>query len=207
VSAAVKAVVTGEASESEEAPAKEAPLAKPVLVWICDAGAEPDKCEEVVFKSDKVALAAKAFRSVRVSAEDAELDPLLKGKGKETPRVLVIDTERKVTVLEKSKLTAGGVFDAMKKVVRDTWNEDVEAKVKAQLKILNETDKLAAEEQQLSEKEGRISSDKEGDKKDLEEIKKERAEIRTKREELVKETKDLWAFVSKKPADAAAAKS
>ena len=104
-----------------------------MLVWICDAGAEPDKCEEVVFKNDKVALAAKAFRSVRVSAEDAELDPLLKGKGKETPRVLVIDTERKVTVLEKSKLTGAVVFDAMKKVVRDTWKEDVDAKVKAQL--------------------------------------------------------------------------
>jgi hypothetical protein len=43
------------------------------------------------------------------------------------PRVLVVDTERKVTVLEKNKLTASGVFDAMKKVVRDTWKEDVEA--------------------------------------------------------------------------------
>jgi hypothetical protein len=200
----VKAVVTGDAAEGDEAPAKEAPLPKPVLVWICEGSAEPDKCEEVVFKNDKVALAAKAFRSVRMTPEDAELDPLLKGKGKELPRVLVIDTERKVTVLEKSKLGAGPVFDAMKKVVRETWKEDVDAKVKAQLKILNETDKLAAEEQQLTEKEGRLTSD---DKKDLEEIKKERAEIRTKREALVKETRELWAFVSKKPADAAVAKS
>jgi hypothetical protein len=193
-----KVVLTGEAAPADE-PETEAPLAKPVLVWICEGGPEPDKCEEVVFKADKVALAAKAFRSVRITHEDAESDPLLKGKGKETPRVLVIDTERKVTVLEKSKLTASSVFDAMKKVVKDTWKEDVEAKVKAQLKILTETDKLSAEEQQLSEKESRISSDDAAARKDLAEIKKEKEELRTKREELATQTRDLWAFVAKKP--------
>jgi hypothetical protein len=197
-----KVVVTGEAAPAEE-PTKEAPLAKPVLVWICEGGPEPDKCEEVVFKAEKVALAAKAFRSVRLTHEDAESDPMLKGKGKEIPRVLVVDTERKVTVLEKNKLTASGLFDAMKKVVRDTWKEDVEAKVKAQLKLLTETDKLAAEEQQLAEKEARVSGDDAAAKKDLAEIKKEKEEVRTKREELATQSKDLWSFVSKKPVDAA----
>jgi hypothetical protein len=203
VSAIVK-VVTGEATEAQT-PVKAAPLAKPVLVWVCEWSAEPDKCEEVVFKTDKVALAAKAFRSVRVTPENAELDPLLKGQGKEVPRVLVIDTQRKVTLLEKDKLKASTVFDAMKKVVRDTWKESLEDKVKAQLKLLTETDKLAGEEKTLAEKEARVSEDKDGAaaKKALDDIKKDQAELRAKIAEVAGDAKELWAFVSKKPVEAA----
>jgi hypothetical protein len=193
------AVVTG--ATAEEQPVQQVlKIDKPLFVWVTDgAGSEEefDKLEEVVFKKENVALGLKAFRTVRMTAADAEKEPLLAGKGSEVPRILLVDASKKVTTLEKNKLSCGGVFTAMKKTASSFYEQDLDALVKDHLKLLTDLDKAAAQDKTLAEKEERLTAEGAKGKKDLAEVQKEREEIRARLDTLREKQAQIWKLTAK----------
>ncbi|MDF1701646.1 MAG: hypothetical protein P1V36_10870 [Planctomycetota bacterium] len=199
-------VVTGEGSDTTKKVESDTLTlkwgTKPVVVYVCDeaAGCEGfDKLEEVVLKDEKVALGMKGFKTVKMHPDHAELDPLLAGKGKELPRMLLVDpVKMKVKVLEKGKLKASTLYSAMKQVSGTVYKEKLDKVVKTHLKLLTEQDQLANAKKVLDGKASRLASE-DGKKaeKDLAEVKKDRAEVDAKLAELKKQVKALWTLTPK----------
>jgi hypothetical protein len=175
---------------------------QPVVVYVCDeaAGCEGfDKLEEVILKDEMVALGMKAFKTVKMHPDHAELDPMLKGKGSALPRMLVIDpTKMKVTVLEKGKLKASNLFKAMQKVASKSYKENLKKLVKGHIKLLVEQDQLVNARKVLTDKAARLASDDgKSAAKELVKLKKETAEVAGKLAEVKKQSKALWTLTPK----------
>jgi hypothetical protein len=204
------AVVTG--TSGDEAAAAAAPkkldAAKPIVVYVSDGsgGDEEKKLQDVTFKAEKVALGMKAFRTVRMTAEQAAADPLLAEKGKEGTRLLVINPlDRKVTVLEKSKLSAAAVFSALEDVSNKFYVEKLDKTVKTHLDLLCEQDQLANKERKLSDdlaREGEKKDDAKA-KKEMEEIRADLGKVRKSMGEVGTKQRDLWKLTPKNKAEAA----
>ncbi len=198
-------VVTGEETTTKKVESKELSLkwgSTPVIVYVCDeaAGCEGfDKLEEVVLKDEKVALGMKGFKTVKMHPEHAELDPLLAGKGKALPRMLLVDpTKMKVKVLEKNKLKASGLYSAMKQISGKVYKEKLDKVVKSHLKLLGEQDQLINAQKVLSQKAGRLAGETgKGAERDLEKLKKERAEVEAELAAVKKKVKELWTLTPK----------
>ncbi len=193
-------VVTGEDATEEEESSEKTELKwtdKPILVFVCD---ETEVCEgidklnDIILKDEKIALGMRAFRTVKMDPEQVEADAMLTGHGTEVPRMILVDPAKmKVSVVEKSKLKASGLFSAMKKVAGKFWKEKLETVVKDHLKMLTEQDKLSNADKTLADKETRAADDE----KKLEKVKKERAEIRAELDDLSKAQRDLWKLTPK----------
>jgi hypothetical protein len=205
-------VVTGSDAPDEkekEAPKSVLPRAtKPIVVYVSDLVESDDqkKLETVTFKAEKVALGLKAFRTVRMDSTQVAEDPLLADKGKESPRLLLVNpVDGKVTVLEKSKLSASAVYSALEEVAAKFYVEKLDKTVKSHLDLLCEQDQLANKEKKLNGDAER-ASDKDGakGKKDQEEIKKELEALRKEMSEVSKKQAELWKLTPKAKADAAA---
>ncbi len=152
-----------------------------------------------MLKDEKVALGMKAFKTVKMHPDHAEIDPILAGKGKTVPRMLVVDpTKMKVTVLEKSKLKASALFSALKKVSGKVYKEKLDKVVKSHLKLLTEQDQLANAEKVLSEKVSRLGAEGKKAEKELAEIKEEHKQVQADLKEIAKKQKDLWSLTPKK---------
>jgi hypothetical protein len=195
-------VVTG---DSESGEPQEVALKwgdQPIIVYVCDeaAGCEGfDKLEEVVLKDEKVALGMKAFKTVKMHPDHADVDPVTEGKGKEVPRMLVIEpTKMKVQVLEKGKLKASTLYKAMQKASNKVYKEKLDKIVKKHLKLLTEQDQLANAEKVLADKIGRLAGE-DGKKaeKELAKIKEEREEVKKELTEIAQKQKDLWKLTPK----------
>ena len=175
---------------------------KPVVVYVVDEAAGSDgfdKLEEVVLKDEKVALGMKGFKTVKMHPDHAELDPLLAGKGKTVPRMLIVDpTKMKVKVLEKGKLKASALFSAMKQTSGKVYKEKLDKVVKSHLKLLGKQDQLVNAQKVLDQKAGRLSGES-GKKveRELAELKKEREEVAAELAEIKKEQKELWTLTPK----------
>ena len=159
-----------------------------------------DKLETVVFANEKIGLAMKAFRAVRMSPEAADNDPILAERGKGEPRLLIVDPiKEKVKVLEEKKIKVSSLYKAMKSVAGKFYKEKLDKLVKSHLKMLNERDKLHNEEKVLKEKETRLAEeDSAKAKKDLEKVKEELAEIEKAIQENMDAQKELWKLTPKK---------
>lgn len=200
--AKAKGPVTGESAEENAEP--ESPFAsldRPCLVYVTHPGAggeEDTKLEELVFASEKVGLAAKAFRTVKITPEDIENDAILAGEGKAVPRLIVVNpAKEKVAVLEKGKLKAGTLFKAMSKASSACYKEKLDKVVKTHLKILTEQDQLSNEVKVLREKLARLK--KEGDKAKvkLQKVEKELAAVEKEMKEVDQREKELWKLTRK----------
>lgn len=199
------AVVTGttqdeQAEETETSPF--ASLTKPVIVFVADASAPAesyDKLDEVVFKNEKVGLAMKAFRAVRMSPEQADEDLLLGGHGKTVPRLLVVDpVKERIQVLEDKKIKVSTLYKAMKSAAGRYWKEKLDSVVKDHIKLLNERDKLVNEEKVLREKEGRLAEDDSPKAlKDLAEVREALGDLGREMEKLNVKERDLWNLTPK----------
>ena len=176
-------------------------LDRPIVALVADPGvalADLDKLEDVVFKAEKVGLAMKAFRAVRISPENAEKDPVLSGHGKDVPRLLVIDpVKEKVKVLAGSKISASALFAEMKKVADGFYEEKLEKLVKDHLKLLTERDQVANEEKTLKDKEGRLTEEGAKAEKDLAGLREELARVQKDLEDLAAKERDLWKLTPK----------
>jgi hypothetical protein len=194
-------VVTGDsaepAAEEESAASPFAGLDKPVVVFVVDltqATEGFDKLQEVVFKNEKIGLAMKAFRAVRITPEDAERDPILKGHGEGSPRLLVVDPVKEdVEVLEESRIKVSTLFAAMKATAKRFWKESLDGLVKDHLKLLTERDQLANEVKVLADKESRMTADGEEGPK-LAEVKAEREKVEAELTELATQERELWSL-------------
>ena len=198
-------MVTGEKAD-ENAGSEEVTLKwgdKPVIVYVCDeaAGCDGfDKLENVVLKDEKVAIGMKAFKTVKMHPDHAAADPVTAGKGREVPRMLLIDpTKMKVTVLEKGKLKASGLFAAMKKVSGKVYKENLKKVVDSHIKMLNKQDQLANAMKTIDAKIARISGDSgKSAEKEIEKVKGERDELKKEIAELNTEKKAIWKLTPKK---------
>lgn len=151
-----------------------------------------------MLKDEKVALGMKAFKTVKMHPDHAALDPVLEGKGKAVPRMLVVDPlKMKVTVLEKSKLKASALYSALKKVSGKVYKEKLDKVVKSHLKLLTEQDQLANAEKVLSEKVARLGAEGKKAEKELAKIKKEHEEVTAELKAIAKKQKDLWTLTPK----------
>jgi hypothetical protein len=183
-------VVTGGSEAADATPAPKAlDAAKPICIYVSDGSQsdEEKKLQDVTFKAEKVALGMKAFRTVRMTPEQVAADPLLAGQGKEATRILVVNPlDRKVSVLEKNKLSAGAVFSALEAVANKFYVQKLDKTVGSHLDFLCEQDQLANKEKKLND-----DLTREGEKKDDAKAKKEIAEIRTELEKVRKTQTDL----------------
>ena len=191
---------SGDASGATTAP-KSLDAPKPICVYVSDGSAtdEEKKLQDVTFKAEKVALGMKAFRAVRMTPEQVAADPLLADSGKEPTRVLVINPlDRKVIVLEKSKLSAAAVFSALEEVSNKFYVQKLDKTVKSHLDLLTEQDQLANKEKKLQDdmtREGEKDDAKA--KKEIAEIKAELEKIKKTQTELRTKQADLWKLTPK----------
>ena len=152
-----------------------------------------------MLKDEKVALGMKAFKTVKMHPDHAAVDPVLEGKGKDVPRMLVVDpTKLKVTVLEKSKLKASALYSALKKVSGKVHKEKLDKVVKTHLKLLTEQDQLVNAEKVLADKVTRLGSEGKKAEKELAEVKEERTKVQEELKAIAKKQADLWKLTPKK---------
>lgn len=181
-----------DAEEGAQAPARAKGLdaKKPICVYVCDNddSDEQKKLETLTFKAEKVALAMKAYRTVRMDSAQIAADPLLADQGKESPRLLLINpVDGKVHVLEKNKLSAAAIFNALENVSDKFYVQRLEKTVKSHLELLTDQDQLANRAKQLN-----LDLARAGEKDDAK-AKKEIAEIQADLEAVQKQLSELTA--------------
>jgi hypothetical protein len=171
-------------------------------VFVCDSGCEGfDKLQEVVFKAEKVAIGMKAFRAVKMTSEDAAAEPLLADTGDDVPRLVVYDpVKSKATLLAGSKLTAGALFAAMRKVSDGMYEQRLEVVVKDHLKLLTDRDQLSNRAKVLAEKETRLEEEGDKAKKEMEALAKEKGAVQTELEGLATKEREMWKLTLKSKA-------
>ncbi len=195
------AVVTGEGTAPTEATAEtpsETSLGsdKPYLIYVSDPSAQADKAvdniEKVIFDDDRIQLGSKAFHMVKMTAESAAADALLKEKGgKELPRLVFVTADLKsVKAVEGNALKVSEVWSTMKLVSNKAYKQDLEAIVKESLKILIEYDKIAKERTVLDDKEKRLAD--KGSASDKKDIEAKRAELDARQEKAKTQREKLF---------------
>ena len=194
-------MVTGEASDSAAVDEEESSTAlkwkdKPLLVYVCsdEPCSDSEKFESVALKNEKLALGMRAFRCVRMSAEQIGDDPVFAEKGKTLPRILLIDPIKlKAKVIESKDLSATKIFRTMKRVSASFWKEKLDTVVGKHLKLLTEQDRLANAEKTLAAKQARAKDNEKKSKK----IQKERDEIKEDLARVAKDQVELWKLTPK----------
>lgn len=171
-------VVTSEEETAVEVPEEVKKTAdKPYFIYVgdlasteCKGCGDAAKAETVIFKDERVALGSRAFHAVRMSPEDAAADPLLQGKGKQSPRILFVGADLKsITVLEQGRLSVSGTWDAMKATASKFYKENLDKVIHELRDVLFEYDKIEGQRKVLADKEAR-AKDKplgEADRKEL----------------------------------------
>ncbi len=196
-------VTTGDYDEEDAA--EDAELARidetrPWAVLICDedetCATAVDELEAFVLSDEKVALGFRAFRTVKMTSEAADKEPLLEKSGKAVPRLVLLDIAReKKAVMANKQLKAKKVYAALRKTSDRFYNEKLDKIVKKHVKVLAEQDKLARAEVDLIDKKEKEAEDTESKK--FKKLSKELDELREKQEELRKEAGDLWTLTAK----------
>ena len=197
--------MTGDSADEEgEAASPFSSLEKPAIVFVADPTislADYEKIQKVVFENEKIGLAMKAFRAIRISPDNADSDPILAEKGQGVPRLLVVDpVKEKVKVFEEKKIKVSGLYSEMKKVAGRCYKEKLDKVVKAHLKLLTERDQLSNEVTVLKEKEGKLASDGDKAEKKLEKVRKELAEVEKELDELATKEREMWQLTPKNQA-------
>ena len=187
--------MTGASAEEVDAAKERAEIKKPLMIFVCEQFADcelTDLLEAKVLVDEKVALGARAFRTVRMTPDNADPEELLKGHGSKTPRLILMDpTHDKVVVLEgKSKLSAKKLYASMRKVADKFYAAKLDRTVKKSLKVLAEVDKLAPKEWSLKQKKDELAEDAPESK--VQKLRDELAEIATKKSELMAAESKLW---------------
>jgi len=199
-------VATGDtASDDAEAPSPFTGLDKPCVVFVADPTApmaEFEEIETVVFKNEKIGLAMKAFRAVRIAAIDADSDPILADNGKTVPRILVVDpAKEKVKTIEEKQIKVSTLYKHMKSVSGSFYEENLDKLVKTHLKLLTEQDQLSNEVKVLKDKESRLAEeDSAKAKHDLEKLRAEMADVEKELAEIKTKADELWKLTPKNKA-------
>jgi hypothetical protein len=193
VSPQTAAITASDTDGAQSDEAKKPRTDKAMIVYVMDNSTEEeafDKIEKVVLADDKVAIGSNAFRCVKVTAEDAEKDPLLQGK--DLPRFVFLTPEYEVVqTLEGKKISVSAMYGAMKKTAKSSYEQDFDKNVRALLKLLNEFDKINNERKVLEAKAEREDKPTPAEERKLADARKELDERQAKADA---EKKELLAF-------------
>lgn len=203
----VQRVVTGVTIEGEEGSdeAIDRPTwTQPLLVLVCDDLIQDevlDTLELETFAEEKVALASRAFRCVRMIPEDAARETLLADTGEGFPRLILLDPVRSQSkVLQKERdLGPKPVYAAMRKLADSFYDgARVDKLVKQNQKVLAALDRLAPDLFKAGE--DRSEAEAKGDEGKAKRLAGEIEKLEAKRAELLEEQTQIWAGL--KPAAA-----
>lgn len=101
------------------------------------------KLEDISFKDERVAIGAKFFRCVKISAGNAEQDRLLKEHGKGAPRLILMKRNYEVIkVIAGKKLSASRINKAMAKLAKAEYTNSFSTMLSKYAKLLNELDRF-----------------------------------------------------------------
>jgi hypothetical protein len=119
------------------------------------------KLEDISFKDERVAIGAKFFRCVKISASAAAEDRLLKVNGKTTPRLIFMKRNYDVVgVLEGRKLSASKINKAMAKLCSSEYKSKYGTMLSNYAKLLNQLDRLDDERTKLAADAKRLTDSK-----------------------------------------------
>jgi hypothetical protein len=143
-SVAPKAAATGDAQASESDGRLVAE--KPMLVYVTaadDTDVFTRKLEDISLKDERVAIGSKFFRCVKISADSAAQDRLLKEHGKSAPRLILVKRNYEVVgVIESKKLSPSRINKAMAKLAKEEYTNSFSTMLGKYAKLLNELDRL-----------------------------------------------------------------
>ena len=135
--------------------------AKPMMIYVTsedETDTLTSKLEQVVFKSEKLAIASKFFDTIKMSAGDAEQDRLISKAGKKAPRIIFLTRSYGVSkVLQGRSISAGKLTKAMSSLVRKEYKTNFNRMVKEYAKALNELDRLEARQTQINGNRARLA--------------------------------------------------
>ena len=135
-----------------------------MLVYVTSDDSSDDatrKLEDVAFKDERVGIGAKFFKCIKVNANTASEDRLLKANGKSTPRLLVIKRNYEVVaVLEGKKLSTSKINKAMAKACKSEYKTNYGSMLSNYAKLLNKLDRLDDERVKLSNDAKRLAESK-----------------------------------------------
>jgi hypothetical protein len=153
--------VTGEKSDDAKSDADSAAavMAKPMFIYVTD-GSSDGSSEKVILDANKVLVAMKAFKCVKMAPDAVNDDPLLSGKSKEDSYFMIVSRDySKITVLDRSKKKTKPVYKAMVKHAKMDYGTNLDKNVKATLKLILEFDKINNGRKVLTAKKERLGAD------------------------------------------------
>ena len=155
----------GELISEEEAEAVNTALIsdKPLWVYVEDEGQNESlnrKIRDVVLAQEKVGVGSKFFKCVKVSAADAERDPILSKAGKRTPRMIFLDRQFKViAVLQGRQISQGKLRTAMTRVVGKSYKNKFRSMTREYIKLLNLLDRLDSDRRNIDTLRARVQGE------------------------------------------------
>jgi hypothetical protein len=115
------------------------------------------KLRSIVFKSEKVAIAAKFFETLRISRKHALDDRLLASHADPTPQIVFLRRDfTEHAALQKKQISASKLLKAMKSLVREEYVNDFDAMLRGYAKLLDELDRLESKREVLAEQRQRL---------------------------------------------------
>jgi len=153
------------------------------------------KLEDVCFTDERVAIGAKFFRCVKISAADAAQDRLLKEHGDEAPRLLFVKRDYEVVrVLEDRRLSASKINKAMEKLCRAEYRNRYGSMQSKYAKLLNELDRLDDVRAKLAADAERYNSDPKRYRSKLKRLAKDQEEHKEEMDAWKKAESELLEF-------------
>jgi len=135
----------------------------------------------------------RAFEALRITAERAEADPLLKEHTTTVPCVLILDPVReRIVALGKSRIKVSRLWKEMKRAARSAWVEPLARSVRAHLKLLVERDRLHDARCVLSD---RVSREEDPKKRAAAELERQAVDVELGK--LRDEERALWKLTPK----------
>ncbi|MGQ0613887.1 MAG: hypothetical protein ACT4PV_09145 [Planctomycetaceae bacterium] len=153
-----RALVSGMTEEEAEQAVRNG---RPMVVLIYDAD-EPDarrELEEGAFKDEEVAIAARFFDCLRMSADAAAEDRVAKEAGTRAPRLLFLRPNFEVVKVLQGRVSARQVVEAMGRTIKADYENSLAAAAKAQKDLFKERTALETEREKLQRLEERMGKE------------------------------------------------
>lgn len=124
-------------------------LTAPVLAIVGDPSRT--RMEQAIGADERVTLALRAFRAVKITTMDASQDPMLAPSASQGPRTVVLGLDGKsVAVLPLERVTAGAVWDALRTAIRTGYGADLDALVEREREVQRDLDRVEIDRKALT---------------------------------------------------------
>jgi hypothetical protein len=150
------AAATGAGSEAGE----DSEWDRPMMIYIPSDDPTDSitrKLNSVVFKNEKVAIAAKFFETLKISRKHALDDRLLASHADPTPQIVFLRRDyTEHGALQKKQISASKLLKVMKALVREEYVNDFDAMLRGYGKLLDELDRLESKREVLAKQRRRL---------------------------------------------------